>query len=86
MRVCASINWYPFQHEAQRFGSIRAALDYFGEHADRGFVSAYDDERATMDLYPDEHAAGMVCDSVATYHDSPMVRYTVGPRGGIRKA
>ena len=78
MKVCAAINYGPFNHGHKRFDTIREAVRYFtNEVAGVDWGTGTDEQ--VMDLYPQ-------CDDCTdgeTYHDYPMVRYTVGPRGGV---
>lgn len=80
MKVCASINYGPFNHGAERFDSIAAATAYFArEVAGTDFGTGTDEQ--VMDLYPQCDD----CTSGATFHDYPAIRLVVGPRGGIRR-
>jgi hypothetical protein len=85
MKVCASINLGPFNHEAIMFTSIAEAVRYFrSEVAGIDYGTGTDEQ--VMDLYPQcKTSAGLRCHSGATFHDWPMVRYAVGPRGGIAR-
>ena len=80
MKVCASINLGPFNRTAERFDSIAAAVAYFrSEVAGQDYGTGTDEQ--VMDIYPQctNCTAGM------TFHDYPMARYAVGPRGGVTK-
>lgn len=85
--VCAHIVTQPFQHERHRFGSIADAVAYFRRHVVASPYGAepVPGEYPIMDLYPerDENGIACGCDSAMNFHDYPMVRYSVGPRGGI---
>jgi hypothetical protein len=86
MKVCAWINTGPFQNRNERFDSIAEAVDYFRrEVADpcsrQGYCTDDNDGCYVMDLYEQ-------CDRCApmmNFHDHPMVRYSVGPRCGLRR-
>lgn len=67
----------------EMFPSISTAVDYFrSEVAGIDYGTGTDEQ--IMDLYPQcETSAGLRCHSGATFHDYPMVRYQVGPRGGV---
>jgi hypothetical protein len=80
MKVCAHINYGPFNRGHERFDSVGSAVAYFArEIAGEDFGTGTDEQ--VMDLYPvcDD------CDGAVNFHDYPMVRYSVGPRGGIRR-
>lgn len=85
MKVCASINLGPWNHEAIMFESIGRAVDYFrSEVAGVDYGTGTDEQ--VMDLYPQcKTSAGLRCHSGATFHDYPMTRFVVGPRGGIQR-
>jgi len=85
MKVCASINLGPYNHEAVMFDSIAKAVAYF-----RTYVAGIDygtgTDEQVMDLYPQcNTSAGLRCHAGATFHDYPMTRYAVGPRGGVQR-
>jgi hypothetical protein len=78
VKVCAAINLGPFNRTHKRFDTIGEAVRYFtDEVAGVDYGTGVDDQ--VMDLYPQCED----CYSGATFHDYPMVRYTVGPRGGV---
>lgn len=84
MRVCAHINYGPFNNGHKRFDTIALALGYFrAEVIDNPYRSGTSDEEDgcyTIDLYPQcARCTGTEC-----WHDYPMARYDVGPRNGLR--
>ena len=84
MRVCAHIVTGPFGREHRRFATVADAQSWFRSEVcePAGFVGMTDEERSDyygMDLYP----ACDLCDSEMNFHDYPMTRYGVGPRGGM---
>lgn len=86
MKVCAHINYGPFNNGHERFDSIAEAVEYFrskvaGVDYGTGLGSREYGDEQNMDLYPQCSD----CSSGMCFHDYPMVRYAVGPRGGIRK-
>lgn len=83
MQVCAHFNLSPYQHHHERFGSVHEAKSWLWNYlVPQGNLGPYDpDHPVVMDLYPQcEH-----CTSEMNFHDYPMTRFTVGPRGGIRR-
>ena len=78
MKVCAHFNLAPFHNVHERFDTLAEAKEYLQDHGSR---DRYDD-RSAVDIYPQ----CAECDSAMNFHDSPMARYELGPRGGIRKA
>ena len=86
MKVCAHINYGPFSNGHERFDTVAAALDYFrNEVIDNPYRSGVGSDDSdgcyTIDLYPQCD----MCSSVECYHDYPMSRHDIGPRGGLRK-
>ena len=88
MKVCASINYGPYQTEHERFDSIKVAVEFFRDHVvdEWNFTPEFSgdceySDYGIMDLYPQCD----LCSSGATFHDYPMARYGVGRRGGLRK-
>lgn len=82
MKVCASINLGPWNHEAKQFDTIGEAVAYFTRYVAGVDYGTGTDEQV-MDLYPQCEPNGWQCSSTETFHDYPMTRYAVGPRGGI---
>lgn len=83
MKVCAHFCLSPYQHCHERFDSSAQAKAWLWNylHCD-GNLGPYDPEYPiVMDLYPQCSD----CNSTMNFHDYPMTRYEVGPRGGIRK-
>ena len=91
MKVCAHINYGPHQNGHQRFDTVARAVDYFRrEVADNPYRHGSTEESDgcyVMDLYPeaDENGEPCGCDSAMNFHDYPMTRYSVGPRGGVQR-
>jgi hypothetical protein len=85
MKVCASINLGPFNHEAIMFENIAGAVEYFrSEVAGVDYGTGTSDQM--MDLYPQcGTSSGLRCHASAIFHDYPILRYAVGPRGGIQR-
>lgn len=85
MRVCAHINFGPYTNGHERSDSVDQAISYSRkEVVDSPFIHGSTEESDgcyVMDLYPQCDQ----CDSAANYHDYPMSRYVVGPRGGLAK-
>lgn len=80
MKVCAWANLSPYQHVHKRFDSQAAGLKWFREYGrDVGWSNHGDP--ACIDFYP----VCKDCQDGMNFHDYPMVRFEVGPRGGIRK-
>ncbi len=80
MKVCAHINYGPFNNDVERFDSIGAAVSFFRrEVAGDDFGTGTADQ--CMDVYPqcDDCVSGM------NFHDYPMARFEPGRRGGIRR-
>lgn len=86
MKVCAHINYGPFQNGHERFDSIGAALEFFREKVvdNRYREGTTDDADGCYTIDLNEQCDD--CSSMENYHDYPMLRYDVGPRGGLRKA
>ncbi len=81
MKVCAHINYGPFNHGHKRFGSVSAAVRYFtSEVAGTDYGTGTDEQ--CLDVFPQCED----CTSGMCFHDYPMARYELGPRGGVRKA
>ena len=78
MQVCAHINYGPHNHGHKRFRTIADAVHYFGRDVAGEDYGTGTDEQV-MDLFPQCPD----CTSGMNFHDYPMVRYSVGPRGGI---
>lgn len=81
MKVCAHINYGPFNHGYKAFDSVSDAVRYFrSEVAGIDYGTGTDEQ--VMDVYPqcDE------CSRDECYHDYPMARYAIGKRGGVVKA
>lgn len=87
--VCAHMNLGPFKHVHRRYWSIKNAVDNFQDYlevfygaVDKGILERTGADRApALDLYPKCDQ----CTDHMNFHDYPMARYVVGPRGGIRK-
>jgi hypothetical protein len=81
MKVCAHMNLGPFQNDHERFGSVAAALDFFRDSLQDMGIDKGDGDHYVIDLYPEcsECSYGM------NFHDYPMARYELGPRGGLSK-
>lgn len=80
MKVCASIAYGPFNIHVERFDSITAAVDYFRrEVAGTDFGTGTDEQ--CIDLYPQCPD----CQRDMVFHDYPLARYSVGPRGGVMR-
>lgn len=80
MKVCAHINpgTGSIAMHHKRFNTIEEAVEYFRNLV---LLVSYPTEDAVMDLYPQCDD----CSSLMNFHDYPMARYAVGPRGGIKK-
>jgi hypothetical protein len=83
MKVCAHFNLSPYQHYHKRFDSIHAAKHWLWDYLiPQGNLAPYNpDYPVVLDVYPQCKD----CNSQMNFHDYPMARYSVGPRGGIRK-
>jgi hypothetical protein len=87
MKVCASINYGPYQNGHKRFDSVKEAISFFREEIVDNYYftpefSEYEySDYGVMDLYPQCDR----CTDGATFHDYPMSRYGVGRRGGLVK-
>lgn len=83
MKVCAHYCLSPYQHHHQRFDSGAQAKHWLWDYLiPQGNLGPYDpDYPVVMDLYPQCKD----CTDHMNFHDYPMARYQVGPRGGIRK-
>ena len=83
MKVCAHFCLSPYQHHHQRFDRIYEAVGWLWKYLIQdGNLGPYDENYpVVMDLYPQCED----CNSQMNFHDYPMSRYQVGPRGGIRK-
>jgi hypothetical protein len=81
MKVCAHYNYGPFAHEHERYHSIADALYGFTLLLAVVGVDTGDGEHYTIDLYPQCSE----CDSQMNFHDYPMTRYQLGPRGGLAR-
>lgn len=81
MKVCAHISpgCGAFSMIHKRFDTIWLAVEYFKALTEHDLMTVTED--TVMDLYPQCDD----CSSLMNFHDYPMVRYAVGPRGGIRK-
>ena len=81
MKVCAHINpgCGSFVQHHKRFNSVKEAVKYFSEFVEDDLITVTED--TVMDLYPQCNE----CTDMMNFHDYPMARYVVGPRGGIRK-
>jgi len=81
MKVCAHINGGPHHRWHERFASVALAVEAFRAGMAALKIDRGDGEHYTMALYPqcDE------CESEMNFHDYPLARYRVGPRGGIRR-
>jgi len=87
MRVCAHINYGPWNNGHERFATVADAVEHFRNlDADPyGPVSeVVPGEHPVMDIYP-ELTDGVACDCTATmnFHDYPAARYVFGPLGGV---
>ena len=80
MKVCAHINHGPCNSHA-RYDSIYDAVVAFRDNQWQLGQLGADTADATMDLYPQ---CGQ-CTWRMNFHDYPMARYELGPRGGVRK-
>lgn len=78
-QVCAHISYGPFNRGFERFASISAAREYFAGIAGDDYGTGTDDQ--CMDIYP----ACNDCSADMCFHDYPMARFVVGPRGGVRR-
>lgn len=79
-KVCAHITYGPFNQGHERFSSVKDAVEHFKNEVAGTDYGTGTDEQA-MDLYPqcDDCTSGM------NFHDYPMSRYSVGPKGGVHK-
>jgi hypothetical protein len=80
MKVCASIHYGPWNHGVERFDTVAAAVEYF-----RRNVAGEDFGTGDSDQCMDIHPQCGLCTDGATFHDYPLARYVVGPRGGVRR-
>ena len=97
MKVCAHMNLGPHVHDYVTAASINDALRCFRRRLEQhyGVIDKtiaeirHPDEMPALDLYPacaeESHRDGMHCNSQMNFHDWPMTRFQVGPRGGIRR-
>lgn len=88
MRVCAHMNLGPHSHHHMVAATIGEAVQNFADSLEgyygslAGILDRTGEECApALDLYP----ACDDCNSQMNFHDYPMARWAVGPRGGIRK-
>lgn len=85
-KVCAHINYGPFQNGHKYFDSEKAAIEYFrSEVIDSPYRNGTSDESDgcyALHLYFDTDCD---CDDAMNFHDYPDRAYSVGPRGGLRK-
>lgn len=82
MKVCAHIHLGPFNNSQMFCDSVGEAISYFkDEIACNDFGTGVEDQ--CMDVYQSNHDCG--CDSMMNFHDYIETRYTIGPRGGIKK-
>ena len=81
MKVCAHINGGPFQRWHERFASVALAVEAFRVSMAELSVKTGDGEHYTLDLYPQCDD----CDSAMNFHDWPMTRFQLGPRGGLQR-
>lgn len=81
MKVCAHINTGPHTNWHERFDSIADAVTAFRQVLDDTGVRRGDGEHYTLDVF-DQCGD---CDSAMNFHDWPLVRFVLGPRGGIRR-
>ena len=87
--VCAHVNLGPFVHHHFRAESCKAAVAGFARLVEQHYgvldksiaEIRRPDEMPCVDLYPQCRE----CNSHMNFHDYPMVRHQVGPRGGIRR-
>ena len=88
MKVCAHMNTGPFSNEHSVFDSIGDAISEFRDILDAKYGNLSDILERTGEEYApalDVYPACGDCNSQMNFHDHPMSRYQVGPRGGIRK-
>lgn len=79
MKVCAHIQFGPFNNGHERFDTIGEARAYFRNTvAGNDFGTGTDEQ--TMDLYPQ----CTDCTSGMNFHDWPMTRWVVTEKGTIR--
>jgi hypothetical protein len=81
MKVCAHYNYRPFAFGFERYNSIGDALYGFSLLLAVVGVDKGDGEHYTIDLYPQCSD----CNSNECWHDYPMARYQLGPRGGLTR-
>ena len=88
MKVCVHYNLGPFDQHYVSAASINEAVRFFRDSLESyyGELSGIlertgEDYAPAMNLYP----YCKECTDNMCFHDYPMARYTVGPRGGIRK-
>lgn len=81
MKVCAHYNYGPFANGHGRYDSIKDALYGFEMLLRVVGIDSGDGEHYTIDLYPQCSE----CDSQMNFHDYPMARYELGPRGGLAR-
>lgn len=67
------------------FDSIAESVRYFRDEV-AGIDYGTGTDEQVMDLYPQcEQDTDLRCSDNATFHDYPMTRYVVGPRGGVAR-
>ena len=80
MKVCASIHYGPWHNGLERFDTIAEAVAHFGRE-----IAGTDFGTGTEEQIMDLHPQCGDCTAGATFHDYPLARYGVGPRGGVRR-
>lgn len=88
MKICAHMNLGPYSNHHARFDTIADAVNTFRNELEsfygtlEGILDRTGEDNApVVDVYPQCND----CDSHMNFHDYPMARYALGPRGGITK-
>jgi hypothetical protein len=81
MKVCVHANYGPFNNGFGRYDTMAQALDMFRVDLRALGIDSGDGEHYTLDFYPQCEE----CNSLMCFHDYPMARYELGPRGGMRR-
>ena len=88
MRVCAHMILGPFSHHHMVAATIGEAVQNFTDSLE-GY---YGDLSGILERTGEEYAPNLAlypacddCNSEMCFHDYPMTRYVVGPRGGINR-
>jgi len=84
-KYCAHINLGPWNRMQRYFPTIGAAVDYFrSEIRGEDFGTGTEDQVIDLYIAKDQHSDEKCeCNESENYHDYPLVRYSVGPRGGV---